>query len=931
MNSNLLNDYKVPQLNENGTYTLSQGQPISTPELATGWKAGAKAGFTNAADLVFPHLFDYQETGDWRAGIASGITNPVNIATAFLPVGIVAGALYGAVGDTLSDYLVKKQETGISDYSIANLGTEFAGGLVGGAILHGIVKGLSPAINKGAELIKPKQEITDVSSIVKPKVDVEPQQEITDVSSIVKPKVDVKPQQEITDVSSIVKPKVDVEPQPSIAQSPHIDDIDAIQMSDQAVSADKQLKNNAIPLNIDDNGAVIKTIKLDIPLPDSEIKNIIDNQITELHDIKELSAGANKYIETIPDKQLPDRMDNIRNADKNIKAYGNPENIASAFNNLTEIAKIRLTNLFKKSFTPEIKEFLSNAENKPELYNAFYGVSDNEIANQAAQLYQSLNKEITDKIKHYTDIGYLDNRFGRQTWDKDTLLKIGYDQWGKDLQLSGYKIKTSDGSILDVDNASAKHMYDNIVNSRDVGYGIPSKAKPRVLVTDNPAGAYAMEKVYGGDKNMLSVITDTISEGGTNIAKYNMFGSDIGGTLAEIGNITKHGELGGNIHLLSEAVQPTADASMDIAKDIVHKANLFFASAKLARVPISALYQVQFIPTDLVGTIGLSIAKYGKDIFTGILRGGFDELKSFSKYGELSHKDFTGIASNLRDGMMPTDGKFLQGISRITSKFDGSHLADKIIAKASFFLNAIGEREALIKGKEGSFGNIDPKIMKDAIGDGMLPDSDNLFKIIKDKQIKLNEAISNGAEKSAVDYLKKDIRKYTDAANEIDIKMLSARNDVLPLVYTKTSKLSKGSTENTLPFRMSRWVQNQWLGINFKMMKNIRNGNMAMRNATGLALYGIGIGLTETALDYMRNPADYNDEDHFRNELIKNTAAGILLGNLYIAAIITPPLIKHGAKSLYEYYNDNPEKAKKELEKSSAWYSVINAMSNHNE
>lgn len=1000
-------DLTIKSISPDGVIRFNGGTPAESLGVAHGFKEGAKAGLEQFADLLIPGLYDYPQTGDWQAQLAKGVSNPVNIATAFIPGGIVASSIYGAVGDTVTDYLVRKQSNALADYSVKELGEEIATGIVTGGLIKGGIKGfkaLKPAFTKNA--IKADE-----------------------------------------------------------ALEPVFTDTDKTFLSDTAVKTNNTFKSNKMP--IDEN----TSIDFNTSATPEELKKrqTLDNAINNMPSVPAIdtSVATKSYIKTLPEEELTKRKPQIDRADKLINQYENTDNIKDAYQSVEYRNRVRLNQQVQHGLKdPEVKDFLSNPDNKPALFNALYGVKDDPIAVKSAQIYQNLGKTATDEIGQFTNIGYLDNRFGVQRWDSEAILKAGIEKWGNDMNAAGYKIKTSEGNLIPFNSDNAQYVYDSLVHDKSTITGGTLKKSNRVLVTDNPAGAYAMEKAYGGDKNMLEVLQNEIHSNATDITRYSMFGEDVKAIINELGNIQSYTKDANkfNIHSLSEVVLPTVDVSTQEAKNVIDGINAFHISSRALKSITNPLWQTQFVPADVGGSIASAIGQYGTDIIKGIMRGNFKELEDMAKYAKFADSDLLSMSAAMRQAEVLGNNKYLRGLSWIDAKFNGMHLADKPVRKLATFLNAIGQRELMLKGVTDT--KLNPKLVKKSIGDGILPNSDILRndakninekiktlktkkndvwkqyetnekqfkdqvdahlkdntaeikysnkmrehikdlakandiieKVKKDIQIlkyknpeledmpsielnKLNDDLTlarNNKEevlnnikntksinkddvnfkKLVIQFIKdtryqtnqdifdnvnkldkeinihqKDLQEHIDTANYIDAKNQQAVNDVNPLQYRFFSKAQKGSISNIYPFLVANWVLNVFYGINLKLMKGIGKGfitsdyNMVGRNATGLAIYGMAVGLTETVLDYLRDPKkfksnDYRETHPFAEAFIKNSATGMAIGNLYLLKMGMPGFYEHTVKAGYQYFIDNNEKAKGELAKTNSWYPII--------
>lgn len=997
----------IKSISPDGIGTFTEGTPVETLGVAHGFVQGAKAGLEQFADLLIPGLYDYPQTGDWQSQLAKGVSNPVNIATAFIPGGIVASSIYGAVGDTVTDYLVRKQSDIAAEYSAKDLGEEILTGVVTGGLIKGGIKGfkaLKPAFTKNA--IKADE-----------------------------------------------------------ALEPVFTDTDKTFLSDTAVKTNNTFKSNKMP--IDEN----TSIDFNTSATPEELKKrqTLDNAINNMPSVPAIdtSVATKSYIKTLPEEELTKRKPQIDRADKLLVYYENTDNITNAYQNIEYSNRVRLNQQVQRGLLdPEVKDFLSNPDNKPALFNALYGVKDDPIAVKSAQIYQNLGKTATDEIGQFTNIGYLDNRFGVQRWDSEAILKAGIEKWGNDMNAAGYKIKTSEGNLIPFNSDNAQYVYDSLVHDKSTITGGTLKKSNRVLVTDNPAGAYAMEKAYGGDKNMLEVLQNEIHSNATDITRYSMFGEDVKAIINELGNIQSYTKDANkfNIHSLSEVVLPTVDVSTQEAKNVIDGINAFHISSRALKSITNPLWQTQFVPVDVGGSIASAIGQYGTDIIKGIMRGNFKELEDMAKYAKFADSDLLSMSAAMRQAEVLGNNKYLRGLSWIDAKFNGMHLADKPVRKLATFLNAIGQRELMLKGVTDT--KLNPKLVKKSIGDGILPNSDILRndakninekiktlktkkndvwkqyetnekqfkdqvdahlkdntaeikysnkmrehikdlakandiieKVKKDIQIlkyknpeledmpsielnKLNDDLTlarNNKEevlnnikntksinkddvnfkKSVIQFIKdtryqtnqdifdnvnkldkeinihqKDLQEHIDTANYIDAKNQQAVNDVNPLQYRFFSKAQKGSISNIYPFLVANWVLNVFYGINLKLMKGIGKGfitsdyNMVGRNATGLAIYGMAVGLTETVLDYLRDPKkfksnDYRETHPFAEAFIKNSATGMAIGNLYLLKMGMPGFYEHTVKAGYQYFIDNNEKAKGELAKTNSWYPII--------
>lgn len=997
----------IKSISPDGIGTFTEGTPVETLGVAHGFVQGAKAGLEQFADLLIPGLYDYPQTGDWQSQLAKGVSNPINIATAFIPGGIVASSIYGAVGDTVTDYLVRKQSDIAAEYSAKDLGEEILTGVVTGGLIKGGIKGfkaLKPAFTKNA--IKADE-----------------------------------------------------------ALEPVFTDTDKTFLSDTAVKTNNTFKSNKMP--IDEN----TSIDFNTSATPEELKKrqTLDNAINNMPSVPAIdtSVATKSYIKTLPEEELTKRKPQIDRADKLLVYYENTDNITNAYQNIEYSNRVRLNQQVQRGLLdPEVKDFLSNPDNKPALFNALYGVKDDPIAVKSAQIYQNLGKTATDEIGQFTNIGYLDNRFGVQRWDSEAILKAGIEKWGNDMNAAGYKIKTSEGNLIPFNSDNAQYVYDSLVHDKSTITGGTLKKSNRVLVTDNPAGAYAMEKAYGGDKNMLEVLQNEIHSNATDITRYSMFGEDVKAIINELGNIQSYTKDANkfNIHSLSEVVLPTVDVSTQEAKNVIDGINAFHISSRALKSITNPLWQTQFVPADVGGSIASAIGQYGTDIIKGIMRGNFKELEDMAKYAKFADSDLLSMSAAMRQAEVLGNNKYLRGLSWIDAKFNGMHLADKPVRKLATFLNAIGQRELMLKGVTDT--KLNPKLVKKSIGDGILPNSDILRndakninekiktlktkkndvwkqyetnekqfkdqvdahlkdntaeikysnkmrehikdlakandiieKVKKDIQIlkyknpeledmpsielnKLNDDLTlarNNKEevlnnikntksinkddvnfkKSVIQFIKdtryqtnqdifdnvnkldkeinihqKDLQEHIDTANYIDAKNQQAVNDVNPLQYRFFSKAQKGSISNIYPFLVANWVLNVFYGINLKLMKGIGKGfitsdyNMVGRNATGLAIYGMAVGLTETVLDYLRDPKkfksnDYRETHPFAEAFIKNSATGMAIGNLYLLKMGMPGFYEHTVKAGYQYFIDNNEKAKGELAKTNSWYPII--------
>lgn len=657
----------IKSISPDGIGTFTEGTPVETLGVAHGFVQGAKAGLEQFADLLIPGLYDYPQTGDWQSQLAKGVSNPVNIATAFIPGGIVASSIYGAVGDTVTDYLVRKQSDIAAEYSAKDLGEEILTGVVTGGLIKGGIKGfkaLKPAFTKNA--IKADE-----------------------------------------------------------ALEPVFTDTDKTFLSDTAVKTNNTFKSNKMP--IDEN----TSIDFNTSATPEELKKrqTLDNAINNMPSVPAIdtSVATKSYIKTLPEEELTKRKPQIDRADKLLVYYENTDNITNAYQNIEYSNRVRLNQQVQRGLLdPEVKDFLSNPDNKPALFNALYGVKDDPIAVKSAQIYQNLGKTATDEIGQFTNIGYLDNRFGVQRWDSEAILKAGIEKWGNDMNAAGYKIKTSEGNLIPFNSDNAQYVYDSLVHDKSTITGGTLKKSNRVLVTDNPAGAYAMEKAYGGDKNMLEVLQNEIHSNATDITRYSMFGEDVKAIINELGNIQSYTKDANkfNIHSLSEVVLPTVDVSTQEAKNVIDGINAFHISSRALKSITNPLWQTQFVPADVGGSIASAIGQYGTDIIKGIMRGNFKELEDMAKYAKFADSDLLSMSAAMRQAEVLGNNKYLRGLSWIDAKFNGMHLADKPVRKLATFLNAIGQRELMLKGVTDT--KLNPKLVKKSIGDGILPNSDIL-------------------------------------------------------------------------------------------------------------------------------------------------------------------------------------------------------------
>ena len=176
------------------------------------------------------------------------------------------------------------------------------------------------------------------------------------------------------------------------------------------------------------------------------------------------------------------------------------------------------------------------------------------------------------------------------------------------------------------------------------------------------------------------------------------------------------------------------------------------------------------------------------------MRGNFKELEDMAKYAKFADSDLLSMSAAMRQAEVLGNNKYLRGLSWIDAKFNGMHLADKPVRKLATFLNAIGQRELMLKGVTDT--KLNPKLVKKSIGDGILPNSDilrndakNINEKIKTLKTKKNDVwkqyeTNEKQFKDQVDAHLKDNTaeiKYSNKMRE-HIKDLAKANDIIEKV-----------------------------------------------------------------------------------------------------------------------------------------------------
>lgn len=668
--------------------------------------------------------------------------------------------------------------------------------------------------------------------------------------------------------------------------------------SNKSIATNQAISNNVILTDVDANGKALDGINFNVDNPE----DIIDNT----------TSGIRKNISTSNLAEVQATVDDILKKYTDIEEPRNNKAILDKVASDYNLTKYNYSDIIRQSLnlTPDMLDYLHNPDNLLELIRSAKYKSTDDIANNIIKSYQLASSRIINFARRYGEYGELKGHFGIQNWDKTILKAKGFDNWYNDLVRSGYRAKTEEG-IVPLDKEITRSIYNDILNRANIYNFISTSSKPRVLITDIPEGEYAMRMIYMMDRDPATIIDKLIDKGSRNMARLSMFGSNTDRVIAQLGNAT-----GEDVGYLRSQVGYIDNVSSQAVKDIIRRYNKVAIISKATRALLSPYYQLKCLPVDAVGALSLAFAKYGTDVFKGLSRGGFDELKELtSRYGKLPQKDIARIRGAIRDGAFEDNNKFISSIANKVSNINGSHFVDQKVHDLSSFFILLCERENMINGK-GIYANIDKDILSKIIPDKTnLPDTDLLRKLANDTN----------------DQVKQD--KYEGIANTIDNHILQQINEANPVRGGRFN--AKGGVNDLLPIRALSWTANQWYAINRTMIKNIginlanNNFSQASRILGALTTYGVTSGLVETTLDYLENPDDYKDSNDFIMAFIKNSAISILAGNMYLASMSTFSVGKHLYKSVVDTYKGDYDKAKQQLLKTTNWYPFVNYLTSH--
>ncbi len=1013
----------------------------------TGFWGGVKAGWENYLNIDVPNVYGgYKQTDGILAGLGSALGNPVNDVTALLPLGIIGGSIAGAVSNTATDYISRKNSDAMAEYSYADLAEQILGGIVLGGAIKGIgtvsgdlisgakgvandLKGkLNPAPadpipnvtglkeydpqfinNKTIEQTNLAQNgvmkiddsnLIDTNNPLKGFSDNEidniiksdlPTNQIPDIPEFkgvipedIKSDFSFKPFKFITpsknkaepisefdfnnDMSAIAELRQDA--QSRLDQSKfeadvankdqtgfnrdqrneakkrgwdiqkELDDIDFMEAQIQArklgklavMKSQDELDKDAARF---DKLVEIENKKLEAAHQSAINKFRIEQAKNEIiqkakpirNELMQLNnSGADNYLKLTDDKTLIDEYPKVKTAIELQKTYGdNPEKIGYSYNNLAYNYKNKYLNIFNDVLDKdsELKEYFNNPTNKREIFHAIYGSEGvSPLASRSASLIKELNQKINNDVNLRGSLGFIENRIGKQYWDKNILNKVTAEQFYQDLINAGYKIK-SDNGIRDITLDDADYIKSNLDFDRNIGSWVYStNSKPRVLHTDNADGAFLVEAKYGGNKSLGDIMRANIQSGSKLATTTGIFGNVPPAEALKIYQNFIPGSEKVKIDNLIETISPSRDGSLSSTKLVVSSINSAFATGRIVKSVLSPYWQTIFGGQDLPGSLGLAMSEYGQDLFTGLRGIGLDGLKEIrqemTKYSKISIDTLKQSRDILRNNAYAMDSRLVQTLDNYTNKamsldviMNGSHFVDGIVRKTSGMLFGVGEHQRIING--GTIEGVDRNLVLEAMKGKYIPDGDVLLN--KAQEFKANGDMANAD-------------KYSNAGNAINAYMQERINLSNPLVY-RTMPIAKGSAANLLPLRMGRWVWNSWLNINGKIFQaaysNARNGRWGNLgwNIAGLSIYGAGIGVTETFLDYMLHPEKYKDDNDFYKSLAKNTAAGMTIGSLYIPASMGSAgftMIKNAAKATF----GDDEKAKEKLLQSSWVLQAIN-------
>lgn len=822
----------------------------------TGFTGGFKAGFENFANIILPNVYGgYAETEGITAGIGAGLGNPVNDLLALAPIGLIPSAILGAVGNTVTDYVSKKNSDENAEYSYQDLVEQSLTGAGLGLALKGIAPLTKGIIGKGIEVVD---------------------------------KVKNKIQGNKLDVDT---------PLPNVRQS-GLDIADTQFITPKAIQDDILARNGVLNL---ENGDVLNTNNPFKGMSNTEINDTIKPLIPKVANEIPKSDLIDKYISKLDVKELPDKLPAIKDAIGLRSLYGDdPMAVNNALGQVQYRFKNKYIGIAQQALDKETYQVASDLNNKRAIFRAVYGqsVEDNPIVNNIGGLFKNLNKTITDDINIRGNIGYIENRMGVQNWEREILdnPNLSNETMLTDLQNSGGKI-IEDNELREFNLEDVKYIRSNLTKDEITGGFVQGGSKQRKIFFDNADGAFNIEAKYGGNRSILEILNNIIFDGSKKASISGVLGENPANTLTHYKNIIPNADQRGWANLERVTIKPVADDSDPFWRDVVAGINVGLAVNRSIKTALNPLWQVAFAPSDVMGAGALAMSRYGGNLFKEMKNTSFNDLKLINKQMS-QYADLHNILNEARDVIR--DNAYLPDNTGFTGKAErvkhwlltkdmwgnGSHMADTPVRKTAMLLTGIGEHNKIING--GTIGNIDRELVLESMKGKYLPDGDVLLS--KAKELK-----SSGDLEESI--------KYAEAGNATHAYFQARINEANPLVYKDRSPVKKSSIAHVLPFSMNRWVLNSYQNINVQLYKAIlKNGRGLFSgeanygalgwSLAGLVSYGAGIGIVETLFDYMRNPKDYKDAGDLAEALAKNTFIGMVAGSIYIPAMGTYQLAK---------------------------------------